>query len=275
MSSTSSSTPAEKQTRQAELLAGAVGGPLVVGILTPQRNAMTLAAKDSHSSFLGLYGQVFSHGPVKAFRGGSRPTLAAMPQFTMIGPAYLFVVQQTGSASLAVLVSSLGESLLTFFAQRRNAQIQFNAVRPSAQHIEVYPVTKLWGPGFSFHVWRNAVAMLGIRIFSPYMHQVVEGPASAANLSTECKTIMSDFGASMISASLSMPFNHVFSFAACTPELQTMGHLQRLKVYASFMIGNYQTQGARLLGRDLLIRICYTGFLFTGYHIVERKMAAM
>eukprot|EP00930_Biecheleria_cincta_P079338 TRINITY_DN67134_c0_g1_i1.p1 TRINITY_DN67134_c0_g1~~TRINITY_DN67134_c0_g1_i1.p1 ORF type:complete len:282 (+),score=48.39 TRINITY_DN67134_c0_g1_i1:29-847(+) len=272
MSSSSSSAAAK---RNVELLSGAVGGPLVVGFLTPQRNAMTLAAKDVHSSFFGLYRQVFAHGPLKAFRGGSRPTVAAMPQFTMIGPAYLHVVHQTGSAALAVLVSSLGESLLTFSAQRRNAQIQYNAVRPSPQHIEVQPVSKILGPGFSAHIWRNAVAMMGIRIFSPHMHQVVEGPASAANLSTECKLILSDFGSSMISASLSMPFNHVFSFASCTPELQEMTQLQRLKAYAAFLIGNYQSQGTRLLCRDLCIRICYTGFLFTGYHIVERKMKAM
>eukprot|EP00439_Symbiodinium_sp_Y106_P072818 s78_g13.t1 len=57
--------------KNAELLSGVVGGPLVVGLLTPQRNAMTLAAKDVHSSFFGLYRQVFQAGLLKAFRGGN------------------------------------------------------------------------------------------------------------------------------------------------------------------------------------------------------------
>jgi len=245
-----------------------------VGFLTPQRNAMTLAAKDTQSTYVGLYRQVFQNGFVSGFRGGSRPTLAAIPQFTMIGPAYLIVLKETNSSSAAVFAASLGESVLTYAPQRRNAQIQFNAVRPASQHIEVQPMTRAIGPGFSFHVWRNAVAMMGIRLFTPYTSQITKLPPFN-QLRPEGKAIVADLAASVVSASWSMPFNHIFSWAACTPELENMSQLDRLKAYASFLIGNYQAQGWRLLSRDICIRASYTGCLFTGYHWVERRMSEL
>jgi hypothetical protein len=258
--------------QNSEILSGAVGGPLVVGFLTPQRNAMTLGAKDATSSFFQIYRQVFRNGVLQAFRGGSRPTFAAVPQFTMIGPAYLLVHQQTQSPSLALFASSMGESLLTYNAQRRNAQIQFNASRPPSQHIAFESMSKLWGPGFVCHVLRNAVAMTGIRIVSPYAMKVVEQLPGIDQSADETKFLLSDLGSSSVSAVLSMPFNHVFSWASCTPELKTLSRVERLKAYATFLITNYKAQGCRLLARDLLTRICYTAPLFTGYHFVERQM---
>ncbi|CAJ1343460.1 unnamed protein product, partial [Effrenium voratum] len=201
-----------------------------------------------------------------------KPTLAAVPQFSMIGPAYLYVYKLTDSRGTAVWAASLGESLLTFAPQRRNAQIQYNAVRPASQHLEVAPMSRISGPGFGFHVWRNAVAMMGIRLFSPYTEQVVRH-IPTMDERPETKAILSDFSASIVSSFLSMPFNHVFSWACCSPELAEMSQLQRLQAYANFLIGNYCAPGRlSLLGRDLCVRIGYTGFLFTGYHIVERQM---
>ncbi|CAE8622147.1 unnamed protein product, partial [Polarella glacialis] len=200
-----------------EFLSGAVGGPLVVGFLTPNRNAMTLAAKDTTSSVLGLYRQVFMSGPKLAFRGGSTPTMAAVPQFCMIGPCYLAIKKKTGSQGLAVFGAAFGETLLTFGAQRRNAQIQFNAVRHASEHIAVDSMARSTGPGFGFHVWRNMVAMMGIRIFAPYTLKATERIPCLSGLSQEGRHIAADFGASTIAAMLSMPFNQVFSWAVCTP----------------------------------------------------------
>ncbi|CAE8596418.1 unnamed protein product, partial [Polarella glacialis] len=258
-----------------EFLSGAVGGPLVVGFLTPNRNAMTLAAKDTTSSVLGLYRQVFMSGPKLAFRGGSTPTMAAVPQFTMIGPCYLAIKKKTGSQGLAVFGAAFGETLLTFGAQRRNAQIQFNAVRHASEHIAVDSMARSTGPGFGFHVWRNMVAMMGIRIFAPYTLKATERIPGLSGLSQEGRHIAADFGASTIAAMLSMPFNQVFSWAVCTPATKEMSQRQRLQAYSSFLIGNYQAKGVRLLARDLVVRIFYTGILFTGYHGVERRMSLL
>lgn len=261
--------------QNADMLAGVVGGPMVVGALTPQRNAMTLAAKDVTSNYFGLYRQVLQDGVLRAFRGGSRPTLAAIPQFSMIGPVYLQFFQATDSRAAAVLAASFGESLLTFAPQRRNAQIQYNAARPAHQHIAITPSMQISGPGFIFHVWRNAVAMMGIRLFAPYTERVVQH-LPTMDRHPETKAILSDLSASMISSVLSMPFNQVCSWAYCSPELVHMTQRQRLQAYATFLIGSYCGAGRLgLLGRDLMVRISYTSFLFTGYHIVERRMRQM
>ncbi|CAK9095136.1 unnamed protein product [Durusdinium trenchii] len=204
-----------------------------------------------------------------------KPTLAAIPQFSMIGPVYLQFFQATDSRAAAVLAASFGESLLTFAPQRRNAQIQYNAARPAHQHIAITPSMQISGPGFIFHVWRNAVAMMGIRLFAPYTERVVQH-LPTMDRHPETKAILSDLSASMISSVLSMPFNQVCSWAYCSPELVHMTQRQRLQAYATFLIGSYCGAGRLgLLGRDLMVRISYTSFLFTGYHIVERRMRQM
>mmetsp|Transcript_6949 Transcript_6949/g.18776 ORF Transcript_6949/g.18776 Transcript_6949/m.18776 type:complete len:296 (+) Transcript_6949:3-890(+) len=254
-------------------LSGAVGGPIVVGLLTPQRNAMTLAAKETSLSYFGLYSQVFKDGFSSGFRGGSRPVLAAMPQFTAIGPVYLFAEKTTGSSGMSMFCASIVESLFTFAPQSRNAQIQYNATRSlEADKLQLHPANRLAGAGFSCHVGRNFFAMMGIRIFSPHSLEVVKQIPGTGQLGEEGIVVASDLLSSIISATLSMPFNHIFSWSACTPALDSMSYTQRARESVSFLVNNYMEQGLRLLARDLAVRISYTGLLFTGYRYVERKM---
>jgi len=259
-------------TADKSMLSGAVGGPLVVSLLTPQRNAMTLAAKDVASSYLGLYRQVFSRGFMGGFRGMSRPAVAAVPQFTAIGPVYLMAERKLGNTSLALLGASMTESIFTYNAQRRNAQIQFNATRAvAAERVELQPMSQLVGPGFVAHVGRNLLAMMGIRLFSPHSLEVVRSIPGSQHLPLEAQHVAADLASSAVAATLSMPCNHVFSWASCTPQLQNMGYAQRAKASANFLWTTYREQGVKLLGRDLCIRISYTGLLFTMYHAVERQ----
>jgi len=256
------------------LFSGAVGGPLVVGLLTPQRNAMTLAAKDVSSTFVGLYRCVFARGVSASFRGMSKPMMAAVPQFTALGPLYLVAERSLGSTSLAMLGTALAESLCTFSAHRRNAQIMFNASRASAaEQVALQPMSRLIGPGFGAHVTRNLLAMTGIRLLSPHSLQVVRRvPGAEGALSEESLHSAADFASSAVAATLSMPFNHVFSWASCTPELQRMTCMERAGASARFLLDNYRLQGVRLLARDLAVRVSYTGMLFTLYRAVERRM---
>jgi hypothetical protein len=253
------------------MLSGAVGGPLVVGLLTPQRNAMTLAAKETGLSYTGLYRQVFTEGLFSAFRGGSRPVLAAVPQFTAIGPVYLMAENATGSSTLSMLWASIFESIFTFSAQSRNAQIQYNATRMNpAEKIQLS--ASFTGPGLEWHVARNYFAMMGIRVFSPYSLEVVRRVPGAGLMGEECSRVCADLFSSVVAATLSMPFNHVFSWSACTPSLERMTLPQRTQESLTWIVQNYKEQGSRLLARDLAVRISYTGLLFTGYRYVERKM---
>jgi len=255
------------------MLSGAVGGPLVVGGLTPQRNAMTLAAKDTASSYFGLYRQVFALGFSAGFRGGSRPMLAAVPQFTAIGPVYLVVERRSGSPAAAMFMAAVAESICTFAAQRRNAQIQYNATRACAsEHLAYQPLHRVVGPGFLPHVGRNMLAMMGIRLFSPHSLEVVRRVPGTESLSEESRLMAADLASSTVAATLSMPFNHVFSWCACTPELESRSWAGRARASAEFLVGTYKAQGAKLLARDLAVRISYTGLLFTAYRAVERRL---
>lgn len=259
-----------------EALAGAVGGPVVIGTLTPHRNAMTLAAKNPTASLIGLYRQVFQHGFVRAYTGGSRPMLAAIPQFTAIGPLYLVAERKTGSTLSAITISSVAESLLSYAAQKRNAQISYNATRASvSEHIAYQPLNRLAGPGFIPHVARNMFAMMGIRLFSPYSLKVVEQVPGSQYLGKEGQVITADFASSVVASILSMPFNHIFSWAACTPELEQMSWSRRCKASSIWLLDTYRERGARLLGRDLMVRIIYSSLLFTGYKMIERRMVAL
>lgn len=249
------------------------GGPFAVGVLTPQRNAMTLAAKDLSSTYFGLYRQVFNQGFLGGFRGASRPIVAAVPQFAAIGPVYLAAENAGCPVFGAMFAASVVESICTYSSHTRNAQIQYNsAFEDPTKHIKVSPTSKLMGPGFSFHVGRNMVAMMGIRLFSPYSRDVVKQAPGGSMLSEGGLSFASDISSSIFAAMLSMPVNHMFSWASCTPALEKMSYWQRGVVTASFLVNSYKSHGVRLLTRDLCIRISYTGSLFTIYRTIERAL---
>lgn len=255
-----------------DLVSGAVGGPLVVGLLTPQRNAMTLAAKDTSSSFCGMYKQVFKAGLLHGWRGGSGPTMAAVPQFTAIGPVYLLTERYLGNPLGPMFLASLFESSFSFAAQRRNAQIQYNATVPVAQHVPHHPSTRLISAGFVPHVLRNAFAMAGIRCFAPHSYGLVTSFPGVSGLDDGTRLVLSDLASSIVAATISMPFNHMFSWSACTPELDSMSYARRARCVIVWMANNYREKGLPLLGRDVMIRINYTAFLFTGYRFLERSL---
>jgi len=255
------------------VVGSALAGSLCVGVLTPQRNAMTLAAKDTTSTYITLYGQVFSRGLFGGFRGGSWPVVMALPQFACIGPVYHATKDATGSALFATSSAALAESAFTYGAQARNAQIQFNASRGAAEQIQVMRLS-FWpgGPGFGFHVLRNALAMMGIRIFSPY--SLVAVKQLPWGLNRETQAVLADLSSSIAAATLSMPFNHVFSWAACTPELKQLSAKDRMRAGLMFLYKTYSEQGVRLFARDMAVRWSYTANLFTLYHALERRVLA-
>lgn len=254
------------------LWVGAVAGPPVVGVLTPQRNAMTLSAKDVSSTYSGLYRRVFSQGIMRGFRGASAPIMAAVPQFSAIGPVYLAAEHCLGSVPAAMLTASAAESFFGFSAERQNAVAQYNAVHSKSQQIQAPSARQFMGPGFLAHVGRNTIAMAGIRLIAP--HTQVGVRRVAPQLDEEKVQVVADLASSVVAACLSMPFNHIFSWSVCTPQLAQMSPLERLKASGNFLVDTYKAQGTRLLTRDLCVRISYTGLLFTCYRALERRVVA-
>lgn len=255
-----------------EAFSGAIGGPTVVGVLTPLRNASTLAAKNIEASYAGLYRKVFEQGLFKGWRGCGKPMVAGVPQFTACGPVYHMCNQATGSSTASVMGAATIESLFTFGSHRRNAQIQFNATRSAAEQIQYHSLRELAGAGFMAHVTRNVFAMSGIRILSPLFGDRLGALPGMDQLSNRGRLFTVDLILSGLAASLSMPFNHIFSWSSCTPELDKMPYRERFTASMRFMFTTYQQQGAKLFARDLAVRVTYASLLFSGYNAIEREV---
>merc|ERR1711865_729182 len=67
------------------VVAGLGGLPAVILLVTPLRNALTLATNNPTYSTMQCYRQVFRSAP---FRGGSSMAYAAIPASIALGPAY-------------------------------------------------------------------------------------------------------------------------------------------------------------------------------------------
>merc|ERR1711920_1120700 len=106
---------------------GAVGGPLVMYLVTPLRNALTIGAVDSSKSALTIYKEVFAGGFLKGFAGGQYMAVAGIPGFLVLGPTFrVYKDMCGGSNAAAVALTSISESVIFYGAETRNAQVAFN-----------------------------------------------------------------------------------------------------------------------------------------------------
>jgi len=151
------------------VVAGALGGPFVIFVFTPLRNALTLAAKNTESSAGELYARVFQGGLQAGWTGGLVPVLPSCPQFCMMGPLFHLFRQSFNSVVLAVICSAILETCISYGSQTLNAQLAYNEEQLQAGSGLQVPLCNPmipYGPGFLVHIMRNFVAMSGIRILS-------------------------------------------------------------------------------------------------------------
>ena len=106
------------------LAAGGVGGPCVMLLVTPLRNALTIAAANNVATTSEIYKQVFKNGIRGGWTGGLYPMIPAVPQFCVIGPMFhVFKDLFGGSTSMGLLATATTETLISFGAETRNAQM--------------------------------------------------------------------------------------------------------------------------------------------------------
>ncbi|CAE8734108.1 unnamed protein product, partial [Polarella glacialis] len=128
------------------LCAGAFGGPLCIGALTPLRNACTLAAQDKLSTVKQIYGRVFSRGITTGWTGACTPAAAAAVQFTTLGPGYFVYLNMLGSPAAAVAAGAVTESFIVYGPTTRNSQLLNNVMATSAEKkVQVRPF-RAFGP---------------------------------------------------------------------------------------------------------------------------------
>lgn len=263
------------------LVAGAFGGPFVIGLLTPLRNACTLAAQDSHSTARQIYGRVFGLGVRSGWTGASTPAAAAALQFTMLGPGYFVYLKLLGSPAAATVAGAVTETLITYAPTTRNSQLMHNKVAAHAERVPVRPLFPV-GPGFAMLTLRNTCANAGIRVLSAPiaggLARLTAGEAGDGPVrpSGAC-CFGGDFCASVICGAVSMPFNQLFNYHVTSAASLSGSSLERLKLGMRFLKSQYFERSSsgsvrlsRMVLRDGGLRAMYIGCMFSSYAAVER-----
>lgn len=266
------------------MLAGALGGPLIIGCLTPLRNACTLAAQDSTSTARQIFGKVFTHGLSRGWTGAATPAAAAVVQFTTLGPGYFIYLNLLGSSTAAVAAGALTESLVIYAPSTRNAQLINNAVASSVKKVPVRPLYPV-GPGFTALVLRNISSNAGIRVLSTPLTDALSLLTSSKTKETStsgfCR-IGGDFLASVLCGAVSMPFNQLFNFQVTSAASLAASPSERIQLGLDFLKKQYFTsshrgslQLSRIVLRDTGLRSLYIGCLFSSYAALERMFLCL
>lgn len=238
------------------LISGGLGGPLVIFLCTPLRNALTLGSRDKRSNLRGIYRKVFRGGPRAGWIGGVAPGVIACPQFLALGPVYhtlnssLTGVLGTGPAwthGLAVSVlASLGasfcETVMTYGSQSQNAQMAYNnsfvtfssVVDGSRRKVPLSRVYDVWGPGAGAMMTRNFLSVMSVRTLSPWLrHQ------PSLEFLGSAKVTVCDIVSSVAICTLTAPVHQLFNFLATTPEARSVSRFEKITMARRFLREQY------------------------------------
>jgi hypothetical protein len=262
-------SPGLKGPENPYFIAGAFGGPLVIYVLTPLRNALTLASQDRVSSVFGVYSRVFSKGFQSGWTGGHWPVLPAIPQFVILGPMYHFYSSVTNPYT-ALVLTGMTETMFTFGANARNAEVAHNAnLTASGRSITSFtPVWRFWGVGSVPHAMRNIIAMSGVRIVSDPLSGEFKRRGLFENSERTRKTV-ADFAASLMTGAVSMPPNQLYNYFVTSPQLKEESRSSRFMHGLQWLKTQY-VQQPRIMVRDLVMRSVYASCLFGFYRSIER-----
>jgi len=252
------------------IVAGGLGGPMVMFAVTPMRNGLTLGSTNINAGAMQLYKQVFSKG---GWTGGVWPAIAACPQFLCLGPAYHFYASFSGVAG-GVVLTSITESAIVYGAETCNAQMAKNAANPGTI-ANVHPSWKPFGPGIGIHIFRNFIATAGLRIFCTPCTKVIEGATGKSNGLT---TLAGDFSGNVMAACLSAPIGQMFGYTVTTPELANMSLSEQKTAMTDYLKRQYLDKNTGKLSsvvpRDLFMRSMYVAVAYTMYSSLERTLVA-
>jgi len=254
------------------LVAGGLGGPLVMFTVTPFRNGLTLGATSS-SSAMSLYRTVFRNGLAGGWAGGVYPAAAACPQFLCLGPAYHLFASIGGVAGGVVMASCL-ETAIVYGAETANAQIAKNSKEPGTFK-SVHPSWKPYGPGVGVHILRNIIATAGLRMFCGPCTSAIESATGKQNGATK---LGGDFAGNVMGACLTAPIHQVYGFTVTTPELATLSSKDAAQRMKDFLKDQYtvtengKTTLSKLVPRDLFMRSMYVATAYTLFSTLERAL---
>lgn len=253
------------------IAAGGIGGPWVIYLVTPLRNALTLGSMDTTATALSIYKQAFGSKP---FAGGRYVAIAACPAFLVIGPMYHVYYDLVGqSSTAAVLLTGATETAVLYGAETRNAQIAFN----NASETKVARLQKPYvpiGPGIGWHVFRNCLAMSGLRVLSGPCQTAME--SAAPSMSQGARAFTALFVANCLVSAISTPFHQLYQFSV-TQRLVLSQEESVMKAAVAYLRKQYLTDAgtiSRVAARDVLLRVNYTATIYTLFGAIERAFVA-
>lgn len=258
------------------VFAGVVGSPSALFILTPARNALTIAAQDSSLSMIGCYRQVFGNGLAGGWTGGIYPAVAGGPQGLLLGPAYHAYASFAGKIG-GICLTGMSESILTYGAQTKNAQLAVIAAKGDAGIIPASRIQspfKPFGPGIFAHMARNIVAMSGMRVTCEPITKALE---TVAGTKSATISLAGDFLANLVASGFSVPLGQMHNYLAVTPETWDKPLRAKLELSRKFLLDTYfvtNEQGGRrvskVLARDFGLRSIYIALGYTFFVNFER-----
>lgn len=242
---------------ETSVFAAGIGGfPVVMMMVTPLRNALTLAANNASLSTMQCYGRVFATAPL---RGGIQMAMGSIPASVALGPAYhMFNDLSGGNTPVACMLSGICESAILFAPETRNAQLSMRGKTSQG----LLP----WGPGIGYHVSRNILAMSGLRVLGQPIYEMCQPRFPTVN--PDSLRIGTDMICNIIVSALSTPLHMAYSWKATNLE-DTKGLLEILR--------HQWMKNGRLrptVGRDIFLRVAYNATIFTLYGAVERTVVA-
>ena len=263
------------------LAAGAIGGPFVMYLVTPLRNALTMGAVDSSKSVITLYRDVFSQGLAKGFQGGQFMAVAAVPGFLVLGPCFhIFNDLVGGNAAAAVGLTALAESGIFYGSETKNAQIAFNQSQErkgGPKILKLQSQLNPIGPGIGLHVTRNYLAMSGLRVFSKPCQDAIS--TVSPNMSSTAKGVLGDLIANIFVSAVSAPLHQLYGFS-CTQRLLSGPESAQESFMTSskaFLKAQYLTPAGRIssvAARDIFLRVAYNASIFTLFGSIERTFVS-
>lgn len=252
------------------MVAGAFGGPAVMMLVTPARNALTLGATNSKAGAVELYRSVFRAG---GWTGGIYPAVAACPQFLSLGPAYHLYHSFAGTVG-AVALTGATETLIIYGSETCNAQMAKNSKSPGS-FANVHPAWKPFGIGMSLNLARNILAVAGLRLFCTPCTMAVEKVTGQSNGMTG---LAGDFGGNILGACVTAPVHQLYGFTVTTPEMATLSSGEKIERMKGFLRDQYtetkegKVRLSSVVPRDLLMRSAYIATAYTLYSTLEKTL---
>jgi len=237
------------------MVAGLGGLPAVILLVTPLRNALTLAANNPNYTTMQCYREVFKRAP---FKGGSSMAYGAIPASVALGPAYhMFSAMSNGNTAVACTMAGVCESMILFAPETRNAQL--------ALHGKTTQGMRPWGPGLGYHVSRNILSMSGLRVLSEPMYQLCK-PWAPNSPSLRFGT---DMACNIVVSALSTPLHMAYTWRAT--------NIGDTKSLVEILRHQWMDKGKLrpTVGRDICLRIAYNATIYTLYGAVERTVVSM